>query len=144
MPSKAGALSWHLARWSPLRCAVEELGTEHAACIGFNIPNNGGWACDWMNIHMESKGLRGTSLLMDPAMIDRGRLTAAIKGITSGTNDLLCAPYYVGEADRHMPNHTGRMVVFKDGGFATVQDCFEIGTAYLEPIFAQEQAFGLR
>lgn len=260
LPSGIGALKF----------AIEELGTEHAACIGFNIPNNGGWACDWMNNYMESKGLRGTSLLMDPtavdlnttylqaiatgadtillmlpagpaigllkaaeeqggremftwvsptplyepgiaevlgdywsghlhvhielaqfdsdgadnqnwirvmdsfgqsddrrdtfsqsgylsakffvdalmkldpATIDRGTVTAAIKGITSGTSDLLCAPYYVGEADRHMPNHTGRMMLFKDGDFETVRDCFEIDTAYLEPIFAQEQALGLR
>ena len=260
LPSGIGALKF----------AIEELGTQHAACIGFNIPNNGGWACDWMNNYMESKGLRGTSLLMDPtavdlnttflqaiasgadtillmlpagpaigllkaaeeqggremftwvsptplyepgiaaalgdywsghlhvhielaqfdsegadnqnwiramdsfgqsddrrdtfsqsgylsakffvdalmaldpATIDRDTVTAAIKGITSATSDLLCAPYYVGEADRHMPNHTGRMVLFKDGGFETVRDCFQIDTAYLEPIFAQEEALGLR
>lgn len=260
LPSGIGALKF----------AIEELETKHAACIGFNIPNNGGWACDWMNRYMESKGLQGTALLMDPAAVDlnaaylqalasgadtillmlpagpaigllkaaeeqggrdmfkwvsptplydpgvaevlgdywsghlyinielaqfdsqgpdnlnwikimdaygqpddrrdtfsqsgylsakflvdallpldpasldRPTATAAIKGITNATSDLLCAPYYVGEADRHMPNHQGRMVLFKDGGFQMVRDCYEIDTAYLEPILAQERALGLR
>lgn len=259
LPSGIGALKF----------AIEELGTEHAACIGFNIPNNGGWACDWMNEYMSSKGLQGTSILMDPtavdlnsvylqalaervdtillmlpagpaigllkvaeeqggrelfkwvsptplyepgvgeilgdywsdniyvnielnqfdsegednqnwvkvmdaygkdddrrdtfsqsgfvsakffvdalleldpAAIDRPTVTKAIQGIVGVESDLLCDPYYVGEADRHMPNHSGRMVVFKDGGFELMRDCYDIDTNYLEPILAQEQALGL-
>ena len=60
MPSGIGALTY----------AVEELGATKAACVGFNIPNNGGWACDWMNDFMQSKGLEGTSILMDPTAVD--------------------------------------------------------------------------
>lgn len=259
LPSGIGALKF----------AIEELGTEHAACIGFNIPNNGGWACDWMNNYMESKGKKGTSILMDPTAvdlnsvylqalaervdtillmlpagpaigllkvaeeqggrdlfkwvsptpiyepgvgevlgdywsghlyvnielaqydsdgadnnnwaavtgkygkegdrldtfsqsgfisakfftdalltldpgkIDRASVTEAIKGIVGVKSDLLCGPYYVGDADRHMPNHAGRMVVYKDGGFETVRDCYDIETAYLDPIREQEKALGL-
>lgn len=252
-----------------LKFAIEELGTEHAACIGFNIPNNGGWACNIMNEYMKSKGLKGSSFLMDPTAvdlnsvylqalaegvdtillmlpagpaigllkvaeeqggrdlfkwvsptplydpgvgkilgdywsdnlyinielaqfnsegpdnknwiqimdkygkeddrrdtfsqsgyisakffvdallkldpkdIDRANVTEAIKGIVGVTSDLLCSPYYVGEADRHMPNHTGRMVLFKDGEFETVRDCYDIDTDYLDPIRAQESKLGL-
>lgn len=259
LPSGIGALKY----------AIEDLGSNHAACIGFNIPNNGGWACDWMNKYMESKGKKGTSILMDPtavdlnsvylqalvegvdtillmlpagpaigllkvaeeqggrdqfkwvsptpiyepgvgkilgdywsghlyvnielaqydsegpdnknwaavmmkygkegdrmdtfsqsgfisakffteallkldpAQIDRASVTKAIKGIVGEKSDLLCGPYYVGDADRHMPNHAGRMVVYKDGGFETVRDCYDIDTAYLDPIRAQEKALGL-
>ncbi|MGH1447564.1 MAG: ABC transporter substrate-binding protein [Cognatishimia sp.] len=260
LPSGIGALKF----------AIEELGATNAACIGFNIPNNGGWACDWMNEYMESKGLQGTSILMDPtavdlnsvylqalaegvdtillmlpagpaigllkvaeeqggrdlfkwvsptplyepgvgeilgeywsenlyinielnefdsegadnqnwakvveaygqdgdrqdtfsqsgyisakffvdallkldpATIDRPTVTKAIQGIVGVESDLLCKPYYVGEADRHMPNHAGRMVVFKDGGFELVRDCYDIDTNYLDPIRAQEAALGLK
>ncbi len=260
LPSGIGALKF----------AIEELGTEHAACIGFNIPNNGGWACDWMNRYMEENGLRGTSILMDPTSvdlngtylqaiasgadtillmlpagpaigllgvaeeqagrdmfnwvsptplydpgvtevlgdywdghiyinielnqfdsdgadnhnwiavmdaygrpgdrrdtfsqsgylsakffvealleldpeaIDRPSVTEAIKGIVGAESDLLCGPYYVGEADRHMPNYRGRMVVFRGGAFELVRDCYDIETAYLEPILKQERRLGLR
>jgi len=259
LPSGIGALKY----------AVEELGTQNAACIGFNIPNNGGWACDWMQTYMESKGLSGTSILMDPtavdlnsvylqalaegadtillmlpagpaigllkvaeeqggrdlfkwvsptplydpgvgeilgdywsdnlyvnielaqfdsegydnqnwikvmdtygqdgdrrdtfsqsgyisakffvdalldldpAGIDRSSTTNAIKGIIGVKSDLLCDAYYVGDADRHMPNHSGRMVKFVDGKFKTVRDCYDIDSSYLDPIRAQEKALGL-
>ncbi|MDC0739566.1 ABC transporter substrate-binding protein [Cognatishimia sp. SS12] len=259
LPSGIGALKF----------AIEELGSTNAACIGFNIPNNGGWACDWMNEYMASKGLQGTSILMDPTAvdlnsvylqalaegvdtillmlpagpaigllkvaeeqggremfkwvsptplyepgvgevlgdywsehlyvnielnqfdsagpdnqnwvkvmdafgkdgdrrdtfsqsgyisakffvdalleldadsIDRPTVTKTIQDIVGVKSDLLCDPYYVGIADRHMPNHSGRMVVFKDGGFELVRDCYDIDTNYLEPILAQEAALGL-
>ena len=259
LPSGIGALTY----------AVEELGTQNAACIGFNIPNNGGWACDWMEDFMSSQGLTGTSILMDPtavdlnsvylqalaegadtillmlpagpaigllkvaeeqggrdlfkwvsptplydpgvaevlgdywndnlfinielapfdsdgadnqnwaavmdaygqdgdrrdtfsqsgyisakffveamleldpATIDRATVSNAIRGITNATSDLLCAPYYVGDADRHMPNHAGRMVAYTGGAFEVVRDCYDIESSYLEPIRAQEAALGI-
>ena len=260
LPSGIGALKY----------AVEELDTEHAICIGFNIPNNGGWACGWMETYMQSRGKQGSSILMDPTAVDlnsvylqaltegadtillmlpagpaigllkvaeeqggrdlfkwvsptplyepgveavlgdywadhlyinielaefdsdgpdnqnwikvmdtygqdgdrrdtfsqsgyvsakffvdallameadtitRETVTEAIKGIVGVTSDLLCDPYYVGEADRHMPNHAGRMVKFTGTGFETVRDCYDIDSSYLEPILAQEKALGLR
>ncbi len=260
LPSGIGALKY----------AIEELGSKHAACIGFNIPNNGGWACDWMNQYMESKGLKGTSFLMDPTSvdlnavylqalaaradtillmlpaapaigllkvaeeqggrdffkwvsptplydpgvadvlgeywsghiyvnielnqfdsdgadnknwvkvmdtygedgdrrdtfsqsgyvsakffvdtlltlesdgIDRTTVTKAIKGINNAKSDLLCSPYYVGDFDRHMPNHTGRMVKYVDGAFELVRDCYEIDSDYMQPIYKQEASLGLR
>ena len=259
LPSGIGALTY----------AVEELGTQNAACIGFNIPNNGGWACDWMENFMESKGLSGMSILMDPTAVDlnsvylqalsegadtillmlpagpaigllkvaeeqggrdlfkwvsptplydpgvaevlgdywndnlfvnielapfdsdgadnqnwaavmdaygqdgdrrdtfsqsgyisarffvdalleldpetldRATVTTAIKGIENATSDLLCAPYYVGDADRHMPNHAGRMVAYTGGAFEVVRDCYDIQSSYLKPIRAQEKALGI-
>lgn len=260
LPSGIGALTF----------AIEELGTEHAACIGFNIPNNGGWACDAMSAFMEENGKQGTSILMDPtavdlnsvylqaiaegvdtillmlpagpaigllkvaeeqggrdlfkwvsptplydpgvgeilgdywsdnlyinielaqfdsegadnqnwikvmdaygqdgdrldtfsqsgflsakffteallkldpAAIDRASVTEAIQAIVGVESDLLCDAYYVGNAERHMPNHAGRMVKFTDGGFELVRDCYDIDTAYLAPILAQEVALNLR
>jgi branched-chain amino acid transport system substrate-binding protein len=259
LPSGIGALKY----------AIEELGTEHAACIGFNIPNNGGWACNEMSNYMESKGKKSTSLLMDPTApdlnsvylqalaekvdtillmlpagpaigilkiaeeqdgrdqftwvsptplydptvpatlgdywdgqlyvnielapfdskgkdnlnwiavmdkygekedrrdtfsqsgfvsakffveallemdvnaIDRSNVTAKIKAISNKKSDLLCSPYYVGDFDRHMPNHAGRMVVYKGGKFEIVRECYDIDSAYLDPIRKQEKSLGI-
>ena len=259
LPSGIGALTY----------AIEELGTEYAACIGFNIPNNGGWACDWMEKFMISKGKRSVALLMDPGAvdlnsaylqalaegvdtillmlpagpaigilkvaeeqdgrdmftwisptplydptvpavlgdywdgkifvnielapfdsegpdnrdwvavmdkygqegdrrdtfsqsgyvsakffvetllemdpnaIDRALVTAAIKGIAGKRSDLLCGPYYVGDFHRHMPNHEGRMVVYKGGKFEIVRECYDIESSYLDEIREQERALGL-
>lgn len=86
-----------------------------------------------------------TMLKLDPAQLDdRAAVTRAIKGIIGYTSDLTCGPFYVGEAERHMPNHAGTMVVVQDGGFATVRDCYEYDSPYFAPIFAQETALGLR
>ncbi len=86
-----------------------------------------------------------TMLTMDPATLDdRAAVTAAIKGIKGATSDLLCGPFYVGEADRHMPNHAGTMVVIKGDGFETVRDCYEYDSPYFAPILEQEKALGLR
>jgi branched-chain amino acid transport system substrate-binding protein len=82
---------------------------------------------------------------MDAAKLDdRAAVTDAIKAIKGATSDLLCGPYYVGEADRHMPNHAGTMVVVKGGKFETVRDCYEYDSPYFAPILEQEKALGLR
>lgn len=83
-------------------------------------------------------------LALDPAKLDdRAAVNAAIKGIVGYESDLLCGPYYVGEADRHMPNHAGTMVVVKGDGFETVRDCYEYDSPYFAPIFENEKALGL-
>lgn len=95
--------------------------------------------------YLSAKFFVETLLEMDPAQIDdRAAVTAAIQGIVGKTSDLICGPYYVGVADRHMPNHAGIMVVVKDGGFEVVRDCFEYEGPYFEPIIAAEEALGLR
>lgn len=82
---------------------------------------------------------------MDPAQLDdRSAVTSAIKAINGYTSDLACGPYYVGDADRHMPNHAGIMVVVKDGGFETVRQCYEYEGPYFEPIIETEKKLGLR
>lgn len=75
---------------------------------------------------------------------NRAAVTKAIKGIKGKTSDIMCGKYYVGEADRHMPNHAGIMVVVKDGGFKLVRDCFEYEGDYFKPLIAAEKAMGLR
>lgn len=93
---------------------------------------------------LSAKYFVDTLMKMDPATLDdRAAVTTAIKAITGYTSDLTCGPYYVGEADRHMPNHAGTMVVVKGGTFETVRDCYEYDSPYFAPIIAQEKALGL-
>jgi len=84
-------------------------------------------------------------LEMDPAdMDDRAKVSDAIRSISGYTSDLMCGPYYVGDADFHMPNRAGYMTVIKDGGFEIVRDCYEFDSAYFEPHIALEKELGLR
>ncbi len=250
--------------------AQEELGTQHVACIGLNIPNNGIWSCGEVANFMESRGGQGTTVLlnpgapdvnsalleaissgadtilinqpagiaiailksaeeqdlrdaynwiaptplydlsvpaalgdywdgkvyvnaelapldmngpdaqnwvavldaygnaddprdtfgqagylsaeffvkamleMDPADVgDRAKVSAAIRNISGYTSDLMCGPYYVGDADVHMPNHAGYMVRIVGGGYEVVRACYEYDSAYFEPHLAAEKALGL-
>jgi branched-chain amino acid transport system substrate-binding protein len=82
-------------------------------------------------------------LKLDPAKIDRKTVTAAIRGIAGEKSDLLCAPYYVGDGDRHMPNHTNRMVQLVKGGFKLVGQCSDVDSAYLDPIRDAEKKLGI-
>lgn len=95
--------------------------------------------------YLSAKFFTETLLEMDPAQLDdRAAVTAAIQGISGKSSDLMCGPYYVGEADRHMPNHAGIMVVLTEAGFETVRDCFEYEGPYFEPLIEAETALGLR
>jgi branched-chain amino acid transport system substrate-binding protein len=81
---------------------------------------------------------------LDPAQLDdRAAVTAAIVAIKDVKSDLMCGPYYVGTAERHMPNHAGTMVVVKGGKFETVRDCYQYDSPYFAPILEQEKALGL-
>jgi branched-chain amino acid transport system substrate-binding protein len=82
---------------------------------------------------------------MDPAMVDdRAAVSDAIRGITGYTSDLMCGPYYVGDADFHMPNHAGYMVRIVEGGFEIVRDCYEFDSPFFAPLIALEEELGLR
>jgi len=84
-------------------------------------------------------------LEMDPVDLDdRAKVTDAIRSISGYTSDLMCGPYYVGDADFHMPNHAGWMTKIVDGGFEIVRDCYEFDSAYFEPHIAIEKELGLR
>ncbi|QWG24127.1 ABC transporter substrate-binding protein [Bradyrhizobium sediminis] len=82
-------------------------------------------------------------LKLDPAKIDRKTVSAAIRAITGEKSDLLCGPYYVGDADRHMPNHANMMATVVKGGFKVVGQCTDVASAYLDPIRAEEKKLGI-
>ena len=84
-----------------------------------------------------------TLMKMDPAKIDRASVTAALRAVKNYRTDLMCGPFYVGNGDRHMPNHAGIMVQIIDGGFRTVSDCFDVESTYLDAIKSAEKRDGL-
>ncbi len=77
---------------------------------------------------------------MDPANITRETVTPALIGVQDFETDILCRPWYFGEADQHNANHTGRVVELTDEGIGwkTVKDCFDIEDPELDPIYAAE------
>ncbi len=84
-------------------------------------------------------------LEMDPADLDdRAKVTAKIKSIAGYKSDLMCGPYYVGDADFHMPNHAGYMLKIENGGFTIVRECYEFESAYFDKHIALEKELGLR
>lgn len=95
--------------------------------------------------YLSAKFFTETLLDMDPADVDsRDKVADAIRAISGKTSDLMCGPYYVGDADFHMPNHAGYMVKIVEGGYEIVRDCFEYESAYFEPHIALEKELGLR
>jgi branched-chain amino acid transport system substrate-binding protein len=84
-------------------------------------------------------------LEMDEAALDdRAAVSDAIRSISGYTSDMMCGPYYVGDADFHMPNQAGYMLRIVGGGFEIVRDCYEYDSAYFEPHRALEAELGLR
>jgi branched-chain amino acid transport system substrate-binding protein len=95
--------------------------------------------------YLSAKFFVDTMLAMDPADVgDRSKVSAAIRGIKGYTSDMMCGPYYVGDADFHMPNHAGYMLKIVKGGFEIVRDCYEFESSYFDRIIDQEKKLGLR
>jgi branched-chain amino acid transport system substrate-binding protein len=85
------------------------------------------------------------AMAMDPAALDdRAAVSAAIKGISGYKSDLMCGPYYVGDAAFHQPNHAGYMVKIVGGGFEIVRECYEYDSAYFDRHKEIEKTLGLR
>jgi branched-chain amino acid transport system substrate-binding protein len=53
----------------------------------------------------------------------------AFKNIEGFETDMLCKPYYYGEAPLHIPNNTDITVTPKEGTMVQKEDCFEISDA---------------
>ena len=70
-------------------------------------------------------------------------MSDAIVGIKNYESDILCAPWYYGEADQHNANHTTRMAVVKDGKYVELEGCKPVKDPALAPILQQEKREGL-
>jgi branched-chain amino acid transport system substrate-binding protein len=92
---------------------------------------------------LAAKILTDTLLKMDPKNITRDTVSKAVVGITNYKSDILCAPWYYGEADAHNANHTTRMAVVKGGKYVELQGCQAAKDPALAPILAREKSEGL-
>lgn len=84
-----------------------------------------------------------TLMAMKPEEIDRDNVTKALKAVKNYRTDLLCSPWYFGEAASHQPNHAGVELVIKSTGFEVVADCFEAKGGMFEDILAMEKSQGM-
>ncbi len=95
--------------------------------------------------YLSAKFFTEMMLEMDPADVDdRAKVADAIRAIKGKTSDLMCGPYYVGDADFHMPNHAGYMVKIIEGGYEIVRDCYEYDSSYFDPHLKLEAEMGLQ
>jgi branched-chain amino acid transport system substrate-binding protein len=53
-------------------------------------------------------------------------VNAAFKGVKDFKTDILCKPWYYGDAPLHIPNNTDRTTTPKDGKMVQKEDCFPI------------------
>jgi branched-chain amino acid transport system substrate-binding protein len=60
---------------------------------------------------------------------------AAIRAVKDFKTDILCSPWYYGDAPLHIPNNVDRTTTPKDGVMVQDEDCFEISDA--EPDIAK-------
>ena len=92
---------------------------------------------------LAAKILTDTLLKLDPAQINRATVSKAIVAIRGYKSDILCKPWYYGQASRHAPNHTTRMAVAKNGKYVELQGCTPVNDPALAPIIQREQSQGL-
>ena len=92
---------------------------------------------------LSAKILTDTLLDLNPDDITRAAVSKAIVGIKGYKSDILCSPWYYGEADRHNANHVTRMAVVKDGKYVELEGCKPVEDPDLAPILELEQKEGL-
>ena len=63
----------------------------------------------------------------------------AIKSVKDFKTDILCQPWYYGDAPLHIPNNVDRTTTPKDGVMVQNEDCFPISDA--EPDIAKVRGF---
>jgi branched-chain amino acid transport system substrate-binding protein len=70
----------------------------------------------------------------------------AFRDIEPVETDILCRPWYFGEAPIHVPNNTDYTIVPKDGKFVKKEDCFPIAALpgnRLDEVRAREKELGI-
>jgi len=76
--------------------------------------------------------------------IDRKAFFNAARGIKNVKTDMLCAPWYFGEGERHQANHNGRVALLTGGSFKLqTPNCFQAKDADLADVLAYEAKTGV-
>jgi len=79
----------------------------------------------------------------DPATLNRETVTKALLAIKGYTSDLLCAPWYYGEAEEHHANHATRMAKVENGKWVSAEGCQDVDDPDMDHIKQAEQSKGL-
>ncbi len=82
-------------------------------------------------------------LKLDPAKIDRASTTAALRGLKRFDSDMFCAAFYIGDAPRHNPNHTGPVSVMQGGKLVPQNACIDSQDPELDDVHAYEKTIGI-
>ena len=83
-------------------------------------------------------------LKMDPKKIDRAGVSAALRSVKGFRSDILCRPFYVGEAGRHNANSSGPIAQVSGNGFRQVSTgCLMAADPELGDLREQEKKLGL-
>ncbi|MDF5756281.1 ABC transporter substrate-binding protein [Spongiactinospora sp. TRM90649] len=75
--------------------------------------------------------------------LDRASVGKALVGIKGFRSDMLCTPWYFGDAQRHNANHDTRYVKMQGDGWVKAQDCTPTPDPDLAPILSAEKELGL-
>jgi branched-chain amino acid transport system substrate-binding protein len=84
-----------------------------------------------------------TLMSMESSDVNRENVTKALKAVKGYRTDLLCAPWYFGDADFHQPNHASLMVRIESDGFKPESECFDVSGSYFDRIRKLEEEQGL-
>jgi branched-chain amino acid transport system substrate-binding protein len=80
-----------------------------------------------------------TALLTVKGDVTVESANAAIRAVKDFKTDILCQPWYYGDAPLHIPNNVDRTTTPKDGVMVQDEDCFKISDA--EPDIAKVRQF---
>lgn len=83
-------------------------------------------------------------LKLDAKKIDRATVSAALRNVRGFRSDILCRPFYVGDAVRHNANSSGPIVQVSGAGFKQVSSaCLMAADPELVDLREQEKKLGL-
>ncbi|MCF4121016.1 ABC transporter substrate-binding protein [Antribacter sp. KLBMP9083] len=82
-------------------------------------------------------------LPLDTENLDRETVSEAVLGVRGYESDLLCAPWYYGEADEHHANHATRMAIIESGTYVELEGCQDVADPDMAEILEREQSEGL-
>jgi len=84
-----------------------------------------------------------TLLPLDVDTLDRETVSEAVLGVKGYESDLLCAPWYYGEADEHHANHATRTAGIEAGAYVELEGCQDVTDPDMAGILEREQSEGL-
>ena len=93
--------------------------------------------------YLAARVVTDTLMKLDPAKIDRASVTAALRNVKHFESDIWCAPFYIGDAPRHNPNHNGPTSLVQGGKLVPQNGCIDSQDPELDDVHAYEKTIGI-